>query len=84
MRAGYGEKTRDFFVNNTNPLLLIDFAGVRIFESATVDTNILLFSKSSNLHKTKCAITNKQNKGSVKNLRILISQNYSMQIYLGI
>ncbi|MBR1467304.1 MAG: Eco57I restriction-modification methylase domain-containing protein, partial [Bacteroidaceae bacterium] len=44
MRAGYGEKTREFFANKTNPMLLIDFAGVKIFESATVDTNILLFS----------------------------------------
>ena len=62
MRAGYGDKTRGFFANKTNPMLLIDFAGVKIFESATVDTNILLFSKSDNLHKTLCAVTNKQNK----------------------
>ena len=48
MRAGYGEKTREFFAKNTNPLLLIDFAGVKIFESATVDTNILLFAKAVN------------------------------------
>lgn len=45
MRAGYGEKTRDFFAKNTNPMLLIDFAGVKIFESATVDTNILFSQK---------------------------------------
>ena len=68
MRAGYGEKTREFFANNTNPMLLIDFAGVKIFESATVDTNILLFAKAANEHKTLCAVTNKQNKDSVKNL----------------
>ena len=74
MRAGYGEKTRDFFANKTNPLLLIDFAGVKIFESATVDTNILLFSRSNNQHKTTCAITNKQNKDSVKNLSDFVWQ----------
>ena len=74
MRAGYGEKTRDFFANKTNPLLLIDFAGVKIFESATVDTNILLFSRSNNQHKTICAITNKQNKDSVKNLSNFVQQ----------
>ncbi|RXI23642.1 MAG: restriction endonuclease, partial [Candidatus Amulumruptor caecigallinarius] len=67
MRAGYGEKTRDFFAKNTNPQLLVDFAGVKIFESATVDTNILLFAKTTNEHKTLCAVTNKQNKDSVKN-----------------
>ena len=78
MRAGYGEKTRDFFANKTNPLLFIDFAGVKIFESATVDTNILLFSRSNNLHKTTCAITNKQNKDSVKNLSDFVRQQYTI------
>ena len=75
MRAEYGEKTRDFFAKNTNPMLLIDFAGVKIFESATVDTNILLFAKAANKHKTWCAVTNKQNKDSVKNLSVFVQQS---------
>ncbi len=75
MRAGYGEKTRNFFANKTNPQLLIDFAGVKIFESATVDTNILLFAKEANKHKTLCAVTNKQNKDSVNNLSVLVKQS---------
>ena len=74
MRAGYGEKTREFFATKTNPALLIDFAGVKIFESATVDTNILLFAKASNQHKTVCAVTNKQNKDSIKNLSDFVQQ----------
>ncbi len=78
MRAGYGEKTREFFANKTNPMLLIDFAGVKIFESATVDTNILLFSKSDNKHNTVCAVTNKQNKDSVKNLSDFVQQQNSI------
>ena len=78
MRAGYGEKTRDFFAKNTNPMLLIDFAGVKIFESATVDTNILLFAKAANEHKTRCAVTNKQNKDSVKNLSVFVQQQNSI------
>ena len=78
MRAGYGEKTREFFANKTNPMLLIDFAGVKIFESATVDTNILLFSKSSNQHETICAVTNKQNKDSVKNLSDFVKQTSAL------
>ena len=77
MRAGYGEKTREFFAKNTNPLLLIDFAGVKIFESATVDTNILLFAKAVNEHKTLCAVTNKQNKDSGKNLSVFVQQSGS-------
>ncbi len=74
MRAGYGEKTREFFAKKTNPMLLIDFAGVKIFESATVDTNILLFAKSNNERETVCAVTNKQNKDSVKNLSDFVQQ----------
>ncbi|BBA29840.1 Eco57I restriction-modification methylase domain-containing protein [Prevotella melaninogenica] len=78
MRAGYGDKTRGFFANKTNPMLLIDFAGVKIFESATVDTNILLFSRSNNQHKTTCAITNKQNKDSVNNLSDFVQQQHTV------
>ncbi|MCR4808614.1 MAG: Eco57I restriction-modification methylase domain-containing protein [Prevotella sp.] len=78
MRAGYGDKTREFFANKTNPMLLIDFAGVKIFESATVDTNIFLFAKSDNQHETVCAVTNKQNKDSVKNLSDFVQQQNSI------
>ena len=52
MRAGYGEKIRGFLARNTNPILLVDFAGIKVFEGATVDTNILLFSKEKNEGKT--------------------------------
>ena len=47
MRAGYGEKTREFFTTKTNPKILVDL-GANVFENATVDTNILLYSKSTN------------------------------------
>mgnify|MGYP002377597713 FL=1 len=43
MRAGYGKSTRNFFCQH-NPLKLIDL-GSGIFESATVDTNILIIQK---------------------------------------
>ena len=44
MRASYGEKLRGFF-SKQNPLLLLDL-GPDIFETATVDTNILLVQKA--------------------------------------
>lgn len=59
MRAGYGEKLRGFFATQTNPEILIDFGGVQVFESATVDTNILLFAKGSNQGKTLAATIQK-------------------------
>ena len=49
MRAGYGEKIRTFLATKTCPLTLVDFAGQKIFESATVDTNIMLFKKTRSL-----------------------------------
>jgi hypothetical protein len=78
MRAGYGEKTREFLSKKTNPLLLIDFEGVKIFDSATVDTNVLLFAKSTNKKSTVCAVTNKNNKDSVKNLSDFVQQQHSV------
>jgi type I restriction-modification system DNA methylase subunit len=48
MRAGYGKKLRDFLAKKTNPQLLLDFDGVKVFESATVDTSILLYRKEPN------------------------------------
>lgn len=78
MRAGYGEKTREFFVKRTNPELLIDFAGVKIFENATVDTNILLFSKSVYQHTTICAVARQQEKESLKDLSVFLEQENSI------
>lgn len=47
MRAGYGEKLRGYFAHK-NPLQLLDFGGFKVFESATVDTNILLIENKEN------------------------------------
>ena len=74
MRAGYGANLREFFTKKTNPLLLIDFAGVKVFENATVDANILMYAKSENEQKTICAVANKQNKDCIKNLSDFIQQ----------
>jgi len=52
MRAGYGEKLRDYFTTHTNPLLLIDL-GPGVFESATVDTNILLLQRAPNQNRLR-------------------------------
>jgi len=44
-RAKYGKEFREFVLNNTTILEYIDFNGVKVFESATVDTSILSFRK---------------------------------------
>ena len=59
MRAAYGESLRKYFVEKTNPILLIDFGGVQVFDSATVDTNILMGTKSEYEEKTNACLLNK-------------------------
>ena len=44
-KAAYGESLRKSFTDKTNPEILIDFGGTQIFDTATVDTNILMFSR---------------------------------------
>ena len=77
MRNSYGEKLRGLLATQTNPIAIIDFGGVKVFESATVDTNILLFSKSNNVHSTRCAVIKKQLKNSIKNLSLFVQQHHS-------
>ncbi len=74
MRAGYGKHTRDYFAMQTNPKLLIDFGGSKIFESATVDTNILLFQKAENL-KSTLAVTIKTKKLNAFNIKSFVTEN---------
>ena len=78
MRAGYGEKLRAFLSESTNPELLIDFSGLKIFESATVDVNILLFSRQQNMGQTICAVTAKQPRSCIENLSVFVQQHHSV------
>ncbi|HEY5124675.1 MAG TPA: TaqI-like C-terminal specificity domain-containing protein, partial [Ignavibacteria bacterium] len=47
MRTQYGESLRKFFVQKTNPLLLINIEDTQVFEEATVESNILIIQKGS-------------------------------------
>ena len=46
MRSGYGEKLRNFLSEKTNTTTLIDL-GAGVFDSVTVDTNILIYQNSN-------------------------------------
>lgn len=48
LRANYGKSLRTYLLKNTQPQLLIDL-GSGIFESATVDSNILIFKKANSI-----------------------------------
>ncbi len=72
MRAGYGKSLRDYFVENANPLLLIDLGG-GVFESATVDTSIIVLRKEPYAGATKAVAASKD--FSVTNMSDYIEQN---------
>ncbi|PAF41449.1 TaqI-like C-terminal specificity domain-containing protein [Helicobacter sp. 11S03491-1] len=46
-RSGYGQKLRKFILEKTALEYYVDFNGVKIFDSATVDTSIVGFSKQT-------------------------------------
>ena len=74
MRAGYGQSTRRFFLDHTNPLLLIDFGGYQVFDNATVDVNILVTQKSPNNSYTYTCLIGK-NLSSLEKLSDFIRLN---------
>ena len=72
MRAGYGEQLRHFFAK-LNPLILIDL-GPGVFESATVDTNVLVIQKSENRNKLKAVTITKESK-NIPDISDFLSNN---------
>lgn len=83
MRASYGEKLRILLATKMDPLIVLDFAGLKVFESATVDTNIILLGKSVNRHQTICVATGKANADSVRNLSLFVQQQGTMCTFDG-
>jgi hypothetical protein len=63
MRAGYGKSLRKLF-NSYNPFLLVNL-GPGIFESATVDTNILIIGKEKNQSQLSGITLNAEAKDAV-------------------
>lgn len=65
-RAKYGKEFRKFVLANTNILDYIDFNGVKVFESATVDTSILSYKKSQEKNSSfiYCDVNEKYKKES--------------------
>jgi len=85
MRAGYGKKLRSFFLKY-NPLVLIDL-GPGVFESATVDTCILILQKDKNQNKLKALTLKPQDRKNIyqafKEKSILLSNLNSGVWFIG-
>ena len=78
MRAGYGQKIRSYFATKTNPKLLVDFSGIKLFEAATVDVNILVLQKSANEEKTHTCIMKQE---GINNMGVFIKHNGGPSAY---
>ena len=64
MRTAYGEVTREFFVSQANPMLIVDFGMAQNFESATTYTNILLLQSTTNRqHTFSCRVRDDYQQG---------------------
>lgn len=76
MRAEYGENLRLFFTQNTNPVQIIDFGGVQVFESANIDTQILLLAKAKNTGTTKSTAFKLKDKSLFSDLVTYVNLNH--------
>ena len=57
MKSAYGHSLRSLFAEKYAPSLLVDFAGYKVFESATIDVNILNLKNDKGIVPTKaCSI----------------------------
>ena len=63
LRADFGKDIRQYLTDSTNPLLLVDFPGQKLFAKATVETCILLLSRDENRHHLQACSTVKREKG---------------------
>ena len=85
MRAGYGERTRAFLYNSAYVFEVIDL-GANWFESATVDTNIITYTKGKEKQEfieaykiSKCDNIEEEKKSFNNNLDYFARNNKSKQ-----
>ena len=81
MRAGYGESLRGYFASQTNPIMLVDFAGVKIFDAITVEANILLSQKAVNIFNTQACLV--QDANGLNNLSDFVQQEHTICDFSG-
>lgn len=70
MRAKYGKQLRNFLKENVIIEYIIDFAGYKVFESATVDTSIIILKKSQRKNQSiKVAVLDQEvDEGKIKEI----------------
>lgn len=76
MRTEYGLNTRKYLVEHTNPLLLIDFGMVLVFDNAMVLSNVLIFQKTANTQQL-LAVRTPNNYDIKTDLKTFFQTNYT-------
>lgn len=59
MTARYGKNTRSFISEELNPVLLVDFDKVKVFDKATVEPDILVMENAANSHACHSVVVGK-------------------------
>ena len=72
MRAEYGKKLRNYLTEKVHPVQLVDLGG-GVFESATVDTDILVLKKENYSEPTQAVAASEGM--SAKNIESYVAQN---------
>ncbi|RCR68449.1 Eco57I restriction-modification methylase domain-containing protein [Larkinella punicea] len=75
LQTQYGKPLRQLFVEQTNPLTLLNFADTRLFETAVVETNILLARKAPCQFQLQAATVGADFDKDKENLTSYISRN---------
>lgn len=81
MRTEYGESLRKFLATNSNPEVLIDFTGVKVFDAATVEVNILTLTKKENVGYTLSCAVNK-NEFDITKLSDYVQRQSDVSAYM--
>ena len=77
MKSQYGDNLRYYLYEYTNPVLLVDFNQMRLFDNAIVETNILMFAKTKNVHNCKaCSFLNHNRDIVLTNLSNAVEQEF--------
>jgi type II restriction/modification system DNA methylase subunit YeeA len=76
-RAKYGKDFRKFVLENTTIKEYVDFNGVKVFESATVDTSIMTYQKNNikNSNFKYCKVDEKYKKNTLLN-EFIVKKGY--------
>lgn len=75
LRSNYGKALRKFFIENTNPIQLIDLSDSQIFQSATVLTTIFQYKKEQNANCLKSLRVTRKTQQYVNQLSSYFKEN---------